>query len=35
MPDVVILPGVLVKVQVPDDGSPLKATLQVAKVSVG
>ena len=35
VPVVVVLPGDLVKVQVPVAGKPLKATLPVATVQVG
>ena len=35
VPVVVMLPGVLVRVQVPDDGSPVSSTLPVALVQVG
>jgi hypothetical protein len=35
VPVVVVLPGDLVKVQVPEAGNPLKATLPVATVQVG
>ena len=35
VPVIVEPPGVAVTVQVPDDGSPLKATLPVAVVQVG
>ena len=35
VPVMVEPPGVAVTVQVPDDGSPLKATLPVAVVQVG
>ena len=35
VPVVVVPPGVLVNVQVPDDGKPLKSTLPVGTVQVG
>ena len=35
VPEVVIAPGVLVKVQVPVAGNPLRTTLPVARAQVG
>jgi hypothetical protein len=35
VPDVFVPPGVLVNVQVPEAGNPLKATLPVARAQVG
>jgi hypothetical protein len=35
VPEVVVLPGDLVNVQVPDAGNPFKITLPVATVQVG
>ena len=35
VPVLVVPPGVLVNVQVPDDGKPLKSTLPVASAQVG
>ena len=35
VPVVVVPPGVLVNVQVPDEGKPLKTTLPVATAQVG
>jgi hypothetical protein len=35
VPVVIVPPGVLVNVQVPDDGKPLKSTLPVGTVQVG
>ena len=35
VPVVTVAPGVLVRVQVPDEGNPLKRTLPVATAQVG
>ena len=35
VPDIVVPPGVLVKVQVPKEGKPLNAALPVATLQVG